>query len=393
MTTKPKIILLAVMLSVCLGLFAQADSLDFPAPQYMLPMYDHYSQNNLNADAMGRGFTTTAVRGKVESAVNNPATLSGDKSFIYMEMVIKPPIEEINREGEMIYSAPVPFGIFGVNGKLYKGLLGAISYNMPKSVVYDDFTVETMQGADSVVRYPTYYLHQFTTTLAGSVGNLSLGFNMHHQLHEFQDITVYQTFDRVDRVFYVFRIQPGILYKWKDFNFGATFTPQTSTNMDIRYEDYNVTLPTKLNAGLTYGFGNNLLLAEADWEQFSNMDDSFKDRFTLKAGYEKTVRRITYRGGLMSMPGVYSGAYRLPVRETQNPEEVLWWNVIPRGGYIEKTDQLYLTAGFSYNFNGGKLAFGAMRDVLGNVDTTHLSMAMGFNLETLKGRKFLIFDK
>jgi hypothetical protein len=81
------------------------------------------------------------------------------------------------------------------------------------------------------------------------------------------------------------------------------------------------------------------------------------------------------------------------VHQTSNPEEVLWWQDVPRGGHIGKTDQLYATGGFTYNFKGGKLSMGLMRDVLGNVETTQLSMAMGFNLDTLKGRKFLIFDK
>lgn len=93
------------------------------------------------------------------------------------------------------------------------------------------------------------------------------------------------------------------------------------------------------------------------------------------------------------MPGVYSGAYRLPVNESENPEVTQWWDVVPRGGYIDNTDQLYATCGFTYSFKGGELTLGVMRDLLGNVPATQFATSLGFDLETLKGKKFLIIDK
>jgi len=359
----------------------------------MLPFYDHFSENHLNVEAMGRGFTTMAYKGKVENAVNNPATLSSVKSYLYMELTIKPPIEEINKPDSMMFSSPIPFGMIGLSGKIYNKLHGAISYNVPKSLYYDNFTVEIGQGADAVTRYPNYYLHQVTATLAGSVGKLNLGLNLHNQLHVFEDMVVFQTFDRIDRTFYVLRIQPGVLYQWENVNLGAAFMPAVKTSMDAKYVDYNVTLPMKISMGACVEYTNNKFLAEMDWEQFSKMSDRFNDRLTLKLGYEKRVRDVTYRIGLNSMPGVYKGAYKLPVLETTNQEQLHWWTDVPRGGYIDDTDQLYATAGFTYYFKGGKIALGLMRDLLDNVPVTQFAMSMGFNLETLKGRKFLIFDK
>lgn len=391
-STQKLIILLLLTLLSC-GLWAQQDSLDFPAPQYMLPFYDHYSENHLNAEAMGRGFTTMSSAGKVENAVNNPATLTGDKSYLYMELTIKPPINEINKPDSMMFSSPIPFGVFGLSGRLYKNILGAISYNVPKSLYYDNFTVEIGQGADAVTRYPNYHLHQITATLAGSIGKFGLGLNLHNQFHTFDDMIVYQTFDRIDNTFYILRIQPGIMYKWKDYSFGAALTAPSTKKMDAKYVDYDVTLPLKISAGAAYAFTNNKLLAGLDWEQFSAMSDRFKDRLTLKIGYEKRIRDVTYRLGLNSVPSVFQGAYRLPVLETENQQQLQWWSNTPRGGYIEDTDQLYATAGFTYNFKGGKITLGLMRDVLNHVPTTQFAMSMGFNLETLKGRKFLIFDK
>ena len=386
------LLLVAIALSVA-TISAQQDSLNFPAPQYMLPIYDHYSENHLNAEAMGRGFTVMAYPGKVENAVNNPATLSGEKSYLYMELTIKPPVDEFNKEADRFYTSPIPFGMFGFSGRLYDKLLGAVSYNVPKSIYYDNFTVEIGQGADAVTRYPKYVLHQVTGTVSYPLGNWRLGLNLQNQLHAFEDITVFHTFERLDKVYYVARLQPGVFYKWNDLSCGAAFSLPTSTKMDIRYVEYDVTLPLKISAGANYEYTNNKFLAELEWEQFSEMSDRFDDRLTLKLGYEKRIRDITYRAGLNSVPGIFTGAYRLPLLETENIEQLHWWYAVPRGGYIDDTDELYLTAGFSYNFKGGKISFGLMQDVIGKVSTTQFAMSMGFDLETLKGRKFLLFDK
>ncbi len=388
-----KLLLLLMLTLIAFSIHAQQDSLNFPAPQYMLPFYDHFSENHLNAEAMGRGFTVMAYPGRVENAVNNPATLSAAKSYVYMEVTIKPPIDEINQPDSMLFSSPIPFGMFGFSGKLYEKLLGAISYNVPKSLYYDNFSVDLMQGADVVTRYPSYHLHQITGTLAYPIRNFRLGLNLHNQFHSFNDIIVFQTFDRIDKTFYVLRIQPGILYQWNDLNLGLAVTLPVKTEMDVKYLNYDVTLPLKISGGASYQYTNNRFLAEAEWEQFSEMSSAFDDRLTLRLGYEKRIRDVIYRAGLTSVPAVYKGAYRLPVLETTNPEQLRWWQNVPRGGYIGDTSQLYLTAGFTYNFKGGRLTLGLMQDVLGKVPTTQFAMALGFDLETLKGRKFLIFDK
>jgi hypothetical protein len=390
-----KRLLMLIMLAAAFCLvFAQADSLDFPAPQYMLPMYDHYTVNHSNVEAMGRGWTVDAVTGGAESAVNNPATLVSDKAKLYMELTIKPPLKEVNQSNEQMYTSPLPFGIFGFSGKVYKGLQGAISYNVPKSLVYDNFTVNILQGNDEVVRYPTYYLHQFTATLAGSLGNWRLGLNLQNQLHQFKDITVFQTFDRVDETYYVLRLQPGVLYSMDKLKIGATILPPATRKMDIKYAVYDVTLPLQASTGVSYEFGlYNKISADVQWEQFSAMTDAFKDRLTLRAGFEKRINNFTYRAGVNSIPGIYKGAYRLPIRPTVNAEELQWWQNVDKGGIIGDTDQLNISIGFTFHFKGGKLAMGLMQDALGNVPATQVSMALGFNLETLKGKKFLIFDK
>ena len=380
------------MLFAISGLFAQQDSLNLPAPQYMLPFYDHFTLNHLNVAAMGRGQTTNTLIGNVDNAVNNPATLESDKSFLYMEVTIKPPINEINSPDSMNFSSPIPFGMIGISGKLHNTIYGAISYNVPKSIVYDSYIIPINQGNDFVQRYPSYYLHQLTATVAGNIGNLRLGLNIHQQLHQFKDIPVFQTFDRIDKVFYDIRFQPGVYYQAGQFGIGATVTPPTKVTMNIIYTEYDVTLPMQITGGISYHSLNNSFYGDVDWEQFSQMSSRFDDRLTLKAGYEHLVGKTIYRLGAISMPGVFKGAYRLPVYEPDNQEGVPWWDNLSRGGIIDKTDQLYLTGGFTYYFKGGELSLAIMRDVLGNVPTTQFATSIGFNLETLKRKKFLIID-
>jgi len=392
-----KILFLVALLAVNIGLSAQQDSLDFPAPQYMLPFYDNFSYNMLNVAAMGRGFTTQAMLGSGENAVNNPATLVSEKARIYMELTIKPPVREADKyfvaedtisiRERQYYASPIPFGMIGISGRFYKGLHGAISYNVPKSLVYDNFAIETMQGNDEIIRYPAYYLHQFTTTVAGSIGDFRLGLNLQQQIHHFKDILVIYSFDRIDKAFYVFRVQPGVFYKKGSFRFGASFMPESQKKMDIRYRVYNVKLPMKFAAGMAYLFNSNGLFLETEWEQFSRMSSAFEDRLTLKAGIEKRVRNITYRAGVVSAPGVFEGAYKLPVYETENPGATYNWQAISQGAYLDKSDQLFVTIGFTHYFKGGELTLGLGKDFMSDVPVTQFASALSFNLETLKGKK------
>jgi len=391
--TKLRLFSLILLLGcITTAVFAEDEALQFPAPQYMLPMYDHFTCNYLNAEALGRGFTTIAMPGGLENAVNNPATLTGDKTAFYLQVAAKPPINEINEDSDQSYTAPIPFGIFGVSTKIYKNWLGAISYNIPKSVVYDAYDIYYGQGMGFVSRNPTYYLHQFTATLSGKTGNFKYGLNVQQQLHQFNDIIVFYTFDRVDKTYYVVRWQPGLLYTYKNYRVGLTFLAPAEKKMDIRYLEYDTKFPMKISGGLAADFDNNKISLDADWEQFSEMDSKFDDRLTLKLGMEKRLRNNTFRLGLMSMPGVFEGDYLLPQKPNATSNDTMWWNALNPGGTIDNTDQLYLTFGYTYYFKGGRLTLSAARDVLNNVPTTQIAMALAFNAEAIKGKKFLFID-
>lgn len=373
-------------------LHALQETLDFPAPQLMLPMYDHFSLNPANTAAMGRGQTAVAAVGNIANAVNNPATLSFEQSQFYMEMCIKPAINELDMTGNQSYNSPYPFGLIGMSAKLRSNIYGGLSYSMPKSILQDDFHIVMNQGAYWFVRYPSYNLHQFTATANVDLGKFNLGLNVLQQLHHFQDIAVLKSFENMDFIFNATRFQPGVLYQTGGLTAGLTYLPQTNIDMDIRYADYQVTLPSKTNAGITFKQGSKAYYAEAELEQCSQMSSSFDDRFTFKAGYETRVRNTTYRAGFVIMPGVFTGSYLLPMNSTEHADTSLVWIDVPVGGDIDQTDQFLATGGFTYHFKGGELSLALMQDFGGNVNTTRFMTSLGFETNTLKKKKFLIFD-
>jgi len=388
-------LLLALLLCYAGGtaLWAQADSLRLPAPLLMLPMYDHFSLNYLNASSLGRGNTNLAHLGRAEAMAHNPATLSVEKACMIMELTFKPPIAEMDKNGNQQYASPIPFGMVGVAARLGSNICGGLLYSVPKSIVYDDYTVPIGQGADEVVRYPTYYLHQFTGTLAGQVGSFRLGVNLIQQLHSFSDMIVHGTFDRLDRTYYTFNLQPGVFWKKGPLQLGMAVLPPSQTKMNYRYGEYDVTLPLQVETGLGLVRDSSGLYVDVQWQQCSAMSAAFSDRFTVKVGYEKAIGGMCYKLGVVSMPDVYTGAYKLPRYIPTTPEEQGWWNTVPQGGTFSPADQLCLTFGFTYDFGGGQLSLAALQDVNGKVNCTQVMSSLSVNLDTFKNKKFLIFDK
>ena len=64
---------LLAMLLLTAGLAAQAaDTLDFPQPQYINPIFDSFTRNYISTQAMGRGNTGIAIPGKVDCAARYP---------------------------------------------------------------------------------------------------------------------------------------------------------------------------------------------------------------------------------------------------------------------------------------------------------------------------------
>jgi len=387
---------LMIMILICLFwalLMAQADAvLEFPLPQYMNPFYESFSRNFLNNLSAGKGNTGIAQSGGVEHALINPAGFMPSEAMLYMEMCIKPSIDEIDRYGNQTYAVQVPFGLVATGGRLFDQIYGGFSYSMPKSIIYYNFNLVMNQGAYLLQRNPTYMLHQLTGTLSYQTERFGFGVNLHNQFHYLDDVTVLRTFDRLRETQYLLRPEAGILYKGDNISIGATFMPEQKAEFDLRQIQYESVYPMKVGGGVSLKRGRRIFNVEVKWEQCSAIADNYEDRLTLKGGYEIRIRNFTYRLGALSTNSVFSGDYRLPVYTGATPNTSIVWDQVMPGGSIKQNDQFFITVGFSYHHRDGIISASLMQDVLGNASVTHVNLSLGLNFAAFRKQGVPFFD-
>ncbi len=389
---RPYMIIILILSSVTLLSGQGSGGWEFPLPQYMNPFYDGFSRNYLNTLSAGKGYTGIAQIGGAEHALINPAGFMPGEPVLYLEMCIKPPITEIDRSNDQTYAVQVPFGLAAVGGRIFDRFAAGFSYNMPKSLIYYDFNIEMNQGAYLLQRNPTYMMHQLSATMSYQTEYLGLGLNLHNQFHYLDDVTFLRTFDRVRETQYTLRPETGILYKRKNLGIGATWTPQSKTDYDLRYRQYQSVLPMKAGGGISISHGRRIFNAEVQWEQCSAIDESFDDRLTLKGGYEVRIRNYTYRLGTLATNSVFSGEYRFPVNNSNTADSSLVWSQVPLGGTIKQNDQLFITAGFTYHHKDGIISVSLMQDLIGRMPVTHINLSLGLNFSAFRKKGFLYFD-
>lgn len=385
--------LVALSVMLCVGAYAQAkDSqpsdgpLEFPLPQFMNPIYDGFTQNFTNAAATGRGYTGKSRMGSLNQVLQNPASAMIDEGQFYIDMSIKPPMDELNRDGDSRYTSPVPFGMFAIGTKLSEKFNIALAYSVPKSIVQDDYSVILGQGASLLQRYPTYYLHQITASVGYHHNDFHAGINLHNQLHYLDDIIFFRTFDRVKRQAYVLRPELGLLYQAGNFGFGFTAMPPQDMEVDTPYAVYESVLPLKMGGGITFTHQNRSFSLEAEFEQCSEISSAFEDRLSLFAGYEQRIGLISYKLGFINRPGVFEGEYVYPAYLTDDEEINFAWQDVATGGRIPKNDQNLITAGFTFHHREGTVNVSLLQDAAGRYPVTQVNISLSLYLSFLKGK-------
>ena len=386
--------ILTLVLLGALALGAQSPTpLDYPQPEYMNPIYDSFSRNYLSTAALGRGNTGAATLGNLDNVLLNPAGYLPEKASLHIEALIKPPVARDYYQEGTLYASPVPFGSAGVGGRLGTDFSGALVYSLPKNIRVEDFHVPMNQGGQPEIWYPSYYLHQLTANLAWHRGNLHAGLNLHGQFYYLNDVPVSGTFARLRQTKFFLRPQLGLLYQAGDLGAALTFTPPQDASWDFTYAEYDTQLPLHALLAGSYAFGDNRVLAEADYENTAAIDPAFADRLTLKLGAERTVRKFTYRAGLIHSPEVWRGVYRLPVDTYDPPSgDTLWWNPIPQTGTVAENSQLLLTGGFTWRHQDININLGAMFDISGNTKVAQLGGSIDLYFSAFKKKGFLYFE-
>jgi len=379
---------LFVLLMLATLLMGQAaDSLSFPLPQNMDPVFEYYSRNYLSTSALGRGNTGVAAQGGVESILANPASYLIDRSAVYGELLIKPPVNTSIYPGENNFISPVPFGMVATGGNLTDDLTWGAAYSLPKTMVMDAFNVEMNLGSYLLTRYPVYNLHQLSANLGLHIGELNLGLNVHNQFHYISDFTVLRTFERIREYKYVLRPQMGAVWSGNKLNLGFSYTPQSQFNWDLKYVQYETALPGEMSVGASFRDANRTYHVQVDWENTSILSAEYKDRFVYKAGFEAAVRKFKYRLGYIYRPEIWHGDYKLPVNTTAHPDTSLWWNFVEAGGSVPENDQHLATAGLSWYFKDGSINLALLYELVGPAQMAQISAGLSLNFDVFKRRK------
>jgi len=363
----------------------------FNLPQYMSPIYDSFSRSYLNVYALGRGNTGLTHFGGSEQALSNPAGLRAPKSVMHLETNIKFPMQEIEQYGDARYHYPVPFGIFGFARDINQKFSAGISYNIPKSIYYDEFDIVMIQGGYLLKRQPRYYLHQVSGTLAYHRDNWHWGLSLHNQVHQFEDITFLRSFDRVGKFKYLLRPETGVIYQAKPVSIGLKYLPPSSFEMETDYQNFDTTLPQVASLGLNYDTGKRNYSLEAEYEQTSQVDSAFDDRIILRSGYEVRIRNYAYRIGFSNFPSVFKGKAQYPVNNNPNADQAPVWNNVQTYSMIEDSDQYLLSFGFSFYHKYGNISGATVFDVARKTKMAQFQIALTMYWDSLKSKDILKF--
>lgn len=384
---------LFILLLIAASLSAQAaDTLNFPQPQFVNPIFDSYSRNYIGSTSMGRANTGVSMPGALDNVLNNPASYNPDQSAMHLEMLIKPPVDTEIYIGENNFLSPIPFGMVGMGGKLGNHLSGALMYSLPKSITMDAFRVEMNLGNYVFVREPVYNLHQISANLGYHLDNLHFGLNLHNQLHYLGEYTVLRSFELLNDVKYLLRPQFGALFTTDTGNIGVTFSPEQAVNWDLKYVDYDTVMPMQIGAGVSIKDDNRTYIAELEWQNNTAIDAAYDNRLILKAGYEATVRKFTYRLGYMYHPQIWEGVYRYTMNTTANADTSIWWDSVQSTGRLNENTQHLISAGFTWHHRDGAINVALLSDIAGNSPVTQINLSMSLYLSSFRRKGFLFFE-
>jgi len=387
--------LLLLMVVAAFSLSAQSpDTLFTQAlPQFANPFYEVYSRSYLGAEAAGRGFTGASILGEAGGFLINPATLRPDSARVFMEVNIKPPIDAYGYAYPSRYSSPVPFGMLGMSMPLSGKIGAALLYNMPKSIVLDDFSVKINMGDDIVQRYPKYYLNQVSGGLSYKASSiLQLGLALHGQLHYLDDVVFLRTYDRVRDYSYSLRVQPGLVVSTGPLAAGLSMMPPTNVDWDLKYSTYDGLLPTLVTAGASYTKGLYRVAADVEWENTAAIDDKFADRLSLRLGGERREGNLIYRLGYFFNSNIFEGTLMMPVNTSATADTSIFWNDVAVSVPIKNNAQHFLSGGVGYYFRDGSLNLSFLQTIVGEDKATRVNLSLSLYASSFTRKKTMYSD-
>ncbi len=375
---KSVLMLLLLVLASALCGQADPDSINAPLPFMMNPFFETYSTNYLGASALGRGNTGVSMLGDLDQVLLNPASYYPERSGMIFEIDTKPEISAESYPNEATLKGNSPIGIAGFGLPISEKAAVAFLYSMPRSIKMDAYSYNMYNSTYFLLRYPQYNLHQFTANLAYHGSRLHLGVSLHNQLHMMDDVPFLRTFDRVDDLSYIPRVELGAIYSGDTGNIGATLTLPSNADWDLKYKEYDSLLPLKIGVGTVFHEGPRNWILDAEYEQFSALHADFNDRLKIKAGFEFTKANTVYRLGYQYSPAVYEGFYRIPVNTTASSDTSNVWDSVITAHPVGDCTQHLLSAGISYYHRYGSVNLGYMQSLSKEAPFTQLSLGLSF---------------
>ncbi len=398
---KKLLLISSILMLICNIL--TATRIDYTAPEFMQCIYGQYSTNYINTIALGRGHTGIAIKGNIVNSLLNPASLEMNQSGFDIELAMKSESDEfaeyifressragdndatyVNRKN--IYKSSNPLNFVGFGFPYKEKWNFGFSFSTPKTLKFDNYTKKVKAGKLYVVK-PAYNVYQYSFTSSYKYTFLRFGLTTFLSYHSYRDNRDYWNFGKYSDEALFFSFKSGIMAKWRNFNFGLTYTPQLNRDFDLTYEKYSVTIPAIISGGTSVKLGNFLLSCDLDYEQCSQQNSEFEDRLTIKSGFEYEDKKMIYRLGYMFVPGIYEGEINIPTGQNEvYPTDVDYI-------YFSSIDQYLITTGVTIKSEFINLNLGGMVDLSGETDIFQFQLSTSVIFEGLK-KKIMetIFD-
>lgn len=385
---KKRYCLLVLLIVFSTGLFAgEQDTLKvLTTPQFAGAYYAPFARNYLGAEAAGRGYTGVAMAGSSEMGLINPAVMRPDSIRVFIEMDIKPSIQEPELEYFARYKSDVPIGIAGLGMPLSSKMHLALCYSNPQSIVLNDYTIEINQGGEIINRQPKYELHQASIMANYLLSeSFSIGLGVHNQIHRIGDSIFLHDFHRDSHDKYALRVQPGMLYEKGGLGFGLSAMLPWKIDWDMRHVDYEQILPWEIKGGISYEKGMNRAALDIGYRNFKAENEIFKDELSLGLGLERRDGNRVYRLGYMYKSDIWSGTILFPIHSNLDDVGDIWdWH---ESIQILPDEQHHLSAGIEYLFKDGSINASILQAAFGEIYTTHLQLGLNLRLSVFTRKR------
>ncbi len=376
-----KSFLIIITFLITLGLFSS--EVNYSAPEFMQVYYEAFSRNYINTLASGRGNTGVAKIENIENVLLNPAGFSTDHSEMYIEFMIKPEQKELGHLYDQNYHANKPFTFVGFGFNIIDRLSTGIYFSLPNSIKYDRYTIDDYGTAMIQNSKPEYNQYSFGLANSYRFNKLSLGFDAKYNTHSIKSMLIHGSSAKFDLSESTISLSTGaILQATERLNLGLAYSHSSEVDFDTRYYSWDVTLPAKFSAGLSYYYLYDSVV-NFDYERRFNsqMGEAYDDLDIFKLGLEQQIRNSIIRVGAMYIPSTFSGIVNLPIANLDSQVIPQYTNNFNDGGEtILANEQTFLTIGYTLNMEELTFNLSGMQAVASEMKTTQLSMSIGVNL-------------